>query len=140
MPFTKTPLTPRCRRLLWLLFLAAGLVLGQSGACLATGMNGPPKPLSNRPNTAPEKVTAGLSQPLLNAIRFFQKYVSPIDGVRCQFSPTCSAFGHQAIDRHGPWLGVLMTADRLVRCGYGIDTDTYPRLPNGRLADPVAAN
>ena len=123
-----------------MLLLAAGLATGQPGVCFGAGMNGPPKPLTNRPDAAVAKEAVGSSQPLLGAIRFFQEYISPTDGARCQFSPTCSAYGHQAIHRHGPWLGVLMTADRLLRCGYGTDPDLYPHLPNGRLADPVAVS
>ena len=121
----------RCR---WLLLLIlAGLVLDRPGPSFAAGMNGPPR----RP-AAPAATTATPeAQPLLGAIRFFQEYISPADGPRCQFSPTCSAYGHQAIHRHGPWLGVLMTADRLMRCGYLTDPEDYRHLPNGRLIDPV---
>lgn len=100
-------------------------------------MNGPPRQ-PPRPLSETTDSSEPAAAPLLGAIRFFQEYISPTDGARCQFSPTCSAFGHQAIHRHGPWLGVLMTADRLMRCGYGTDPERYPRLPNGRLADPVA--
>ena len=123
---------------MWVMALAAGLALGQSGACFGAGMNGPPKKMP-RPILENDAPSDKATQPFLGAIRFFQEYVSPTDGARCQFSPTCSAYGHQAIHRHGPWLGVLMTADRLLRCGHGTDPDLYPHLPNGRLADPVAA-
>ena len=121
--------------LLWLT-VVAGLIAGQPGTA-AAGMNGPPQ-TSRSPGVTDTTGSAAASLPLFGAIRFFQEYISPADGARCQFSPTCSGFGHQAIHRHGPWLGVLMTTDRLMRCGYGTDPDLYPRLPNGRLADPVA--
>jgi putative membrane protein insertion efficiency factor len=91
---------------------------------------------------APPAQTAAagpLGQPLLGAIRLFQTYISPTDGARCQFAPTCSVYGHRAIRDHGPWLGLLMTTDRLMRCSYWTDPAGYPHLPNGRLADPVAA-
>ena len=120
-------------------FLVFGLVFGQPDASFAAGMNGPPQPLTIRSDAAATNAATGTSQPLLGAIRFFQKYISSTDGARCPFSPTCSAFGHQAIHRHGPWIGVLMTADRLMRCGYGTNPDLYPHLPNGRLVDPVTA-
>jgi len=129
---------PLCRKPMWVLIFAAGLAFGQSGECFGDGMNGPPKK-APRPILENDDTSDKASQPLLGAIRFFQNYISPIDGARCQFSPTCSAYGHQAIHRHGPWLGVLITADRLLRCGYGTDPSLYPQLPNGRLADPVAA-
>lgn len=81
-----------------------------------------------------------VNSPMLGLIRFFQQYISPIDGARCQFTPTCSAFGHQAIRQHGPGLGLLMTSDRLVRCSDWADPSVYPHLTNGRLSDPVAGN
>ena len=75
---------------------------------------------------------------LLGSVRFFQKWVSPIDGPRCSFSPTCSQFGHDAVSEHGPFWGVVITADRMMRCSYwtepGVD---YIRMPNGALHDPV---
>ena len=48
-------------------------------------------------------------------IIFFQKVLSPQDGPVCRFSPTCSRFGREAIRKHGFWIGILMTSDRLIR-------------------------
>jgi len=48
------------------------------------------------------------------AIRFFQRYISPVDGARCPMYPTCSAYARQALARHGPWFGILLTVDRLI--------------------------
>lgn len=74
------------------------------------------------------------------AINLFQKRISPIDGPRCGFHPTCSQFGKEAIQEHGS-LGIAMTGDRLIRCNQwkrpGYD---YPLMPNGRLYDPVERN
>ena len=122
----------RCR---WLfLLILAGLVVDRPGPSFAAGMNGPPARSTPPPTMQP----AAAATPLLGAIRFFQEYISPADGARCQFAPTCSAYGHQAIHRHGAWLGVLMTTDRLMRCSNLTDPDDYRHLPNGRLVDPVA--
>jgi putative membrane protein insertion efficiency factor len=126
-------------RLLLIFWLAAGLGAGPSSAyASAAAMKAPP----GRTQTTSVQSAAGTtSDPLLSgAIRFFQEYISPVDGDRCQFSPTCSAFGRQSLRTHGPWLGLLMTTDRLMRCNYWTDAMTYPQLPNGRLVDPVAAN
>ena len=130
------PLTGSLRYLL-LLCLTAGLTALPSSACAsAAAMKAP----GGRSVPAPSPVVDDPgSQPLLGAIRFFQEYISPADGARCRFHPTCSAFGHQAIDRHGPGLGLLMTTDRLMRCSYWTDPADYPRRPDGRLVDPVAA-
>jgi putative membrane protein insertion efficiency factor len=78
---------------------------------------------------------------LLGSVRFFQTQISPIDGARCSFSPTCSQFGYGAIHDRGPLLGIVMTADRLMRCSYWTEAGPdYVRLPNGALHDPVANN
>jgi putative component of membrane protein insertase Oxa1/YidC/SpoIIIJ protein YidD len=77
----------------------------------------------------------------LGAISAFQKYVSPTDGDRCGFSPSCSAFGREAVARQGPFLGVLVTADRLMRCTvFKRPGPDYLLLPDGRLFDPVENN
>jgi putative membrane protein insertion efficiency factor len=51
---------------------------------------------------------------LVGGVRFFQKYISPVDGPRCSMTPTCSHYSLQAIRKHGPFLGFMMTADRIV--------------------------
>lgn len=77
---------------------------------------------------------------LLGSIRLFQIWISPIDGPRCRFSPTCSQFGYQAIKQEGPVFGVMMTADRLMRCNHWTDAGDYIRLRHGALHDPVEQN
>lgn len=54
---------------------------------------------------------------LQTAIQLFQKYISPVDGQRCAMYPTCSAYSLQAIDKHGPVMGVFLTVDRLYHEG-----------------------
>jgi len=34
----------------------------------------------------------------------------------CRFYPSCSVYAQRAIERHGPFAGVRMTAGRLLRC------------------------
>jgi putative membrane protein insertion efficiency factor len=117
--------------------------LPSQGVTLETsGMKGPKSPLV-QPRTIKtvQNQQTTLGSFLLGSVRFFQKRISPIDGPRCSFSPTCSQFGYEAVHDHGPTLGIVMTADRLMRCSYwteaGLD---YTRLPNGALHDPVASN
>jgi len=125
-------------RVLLLLWLIAAVVVGpELAGATAAAMRAPSIPAAAPPGQV--AAVDPLSRPLLGAIRFFQTYISPTDGARCQFSPTCSVYGHRAIRNHGPWLGLLMTTDRLMRCSYWTDPAGYPHLSNGRLADPVAA-
>ena len=45
------------------------------------------------------------------------KVISGADGHRCPMYPSCSAYARDAVKKHGPLLGWIMTSDRLVRCG-----------------------
>ena len=120
--------------------LLVGSLLLALPAAGGAALNGPPLPVSARVQT-PEHETSSVKLVFLGAIRLFQELISPIDGPRCGFSPSCSAFGHQAVRQYGPVRGVLLTADRLLRCTPFTTPGTdYLVLPNGRLFDPVSAN
>jgi putative membrane protein insertion efficiency factor len=65
---------------------------------------------------------------LIALIAFYRQWLSPLLGPpRCRFIPSCSAYGLEAIERHGPWRGSCLTARRLLRC--------HPLTPCG--CDPV---
>jgi putative membrane protein insertion efficiency factor len=49
-------------------------------------------------------------------IRGYQLTLSPLLGPRCRFYPTCSHYAMEAIDTHGAWRGVWLTARRIGRC------------------------
>jgi len=75
-------------------------------------------------------------------IRFFQAYISPMDGPRCQLYPTCSGYGKEAFSRNGAVVGYIMTADRLMRDNSGAYLH-YPLVKVGKhyyYADPVSDN
>src|SRR5262245_14515993 len=48
-------------------------------------------------------------------IRFFQVYISPIDGPRSSFYPTSSQYALEAIQKYGVLQGIGMGCDRLLR-------------------------
>ncbi|MCT0248255.1 membrane protein insertion efficiency factor YidD [Synechococcus sp. CS-205] len=64
---------------------------------------------------------------LLALIAAYRRWLSPLLGPRCRFIPSCSAYGLEAIQRHGPWRGGWLTLRRLLRC--------HPFTPCG--CDPV---
>ena len=47
-------------------------------------------------------------------VDFYRRVVSAVDGDRCHMAPTCSLYGRTAIAVHGPLLGLVLTADRLL--------------------------
>ena len=72
-------------------------------------------------------INAALAWLMLAGIGFYRRFISPLIGPRCRFTPTCSAYGLEAIQRHGPWRGGWLTVKRLLRC--------HPFTPCG--CDPV---
>ncbi|MGH2410764.1 MAG: membrane protein insertion efficiency factor YidD [Chloroflexota bacterium] len=49
-------------------------------------------------------------------INVYRGCVSALIPTSCRFYPTCSAYGKEAIERHGAWFGLWLTLRRLVRC------------------------
>ena len=64
-----------------------------------------------------------MSRLLIFLIRIYQRALSPLIGQRCRFTPTCSQFGVEALQRHGAIKGTWLTIKRLGNChpwgGYG---------------------
>nr|WP_144413575.1 membrane protein insertion efficiency factor YidD [Corynebacterium epidermidicanis] len=55
---------------------------------------------------------------LLKAVLFYQNYLSPLKmGSSCRFEPTCSAYALDALRERGAFMGVVLTAARLAKCG-----------------------
>lgn len=79
-------------------------------------------------------ISLELKWSLLIPIIFHQKVITVQDGQTCTFIPSCSAYGYEAIKRYG-LLGVLMTADRLLR-DYPGNRQYYPSIRNYAY-DPV---
>lgn len=126
-----------------LVFLSCSLV-GLPNAALGAGdaMKGPP---ANHRTFSPqqEMKTSTVDLTFLASIEFYQRWISPIGGgkERCGFSPSCSAYGYEAVELLGPLPGLVMTADRLMRCNIWkrFEPD-YTQLPNGKLYDPPSRN
>lgn len=47
----------------------------------------------------------------------FRDHISAVDGDRCPSVPTCSAYGVQAFEKHGFFVGWMMMVDRLIHEG-----------------------
>ena len=52
--------------------------------------------------------------PFLWMLGFYQNVIGPVNSGRCPMYPTCSQYSVQAIRKHGPVVGIVMTADRLI--------------------------
>ena len=49
-------------------------------------------------------------------ISIYQKAISPLLLPRCRYTPTCSAYGLEAIIKYGPWKGGGLTLKRIFTC------------------------
>jgi hypothetical protein len=57
-----------------------------------------------------------VKRPLLAAIRFYQRRISPSISPTCRFQPTCSHYAYEAIETRGAVRGSVMAAWRILRC------------------------
>ena len=71
-------------------------------------------------------------------IRLYQKFVSSQDGPTCNFQPTCSHFGMACIQEYGVLRGILLTADRLIRCNGSQSQHYHKDGVTGKYVDPVS--
>lgn len=62
---------------------------------------------------------------LILPIRFYQRYISVHMKAHCRFSPTCSAYAIEALEKHGFFKGGYLALRRILRCnpfgGFGYD-------------------
>jgi len=64
---------------------------------------------------------------ILKAIGLYRKYISPMHRPSCRYSPSCSKYAYEAVERFGPGKGCWLALRRILRC--------HPFRPGGY--DPV---
>ncbi|WP_332814801.1 membrane protein insertion efficiency factor YidD [Ramlibacter sp.] len=78
---------------------------------------------------------------LVGLVKGYRLLLSPWLGSACRFTPSCSAYSLQALERHGAAAGSYLTLARLVRChpwcAGGVDeVPEHPPRPFTRLLTP----
>jgi uncharacterized protein len=68
-----------------------------------------------------------MKQGIIWLVRGYQRFISPLFPPSCRFTPTCSQYAVEAIDRFGTIKGGYLATRRIVRC--------HPFHPGGY--DPV---
>lgn len=62
---------------------------------------------------------------LIGFVKFYRYAISPLTMASCRFTPTCSAYSIEAIQKHGPLRGGWLSLKRILRCnpwgGHGYD-------------------
>jgi uncharacterized protein len=112
-----------------LLFLDAGCCLAESlgdGCLLALG----PTLLHVHHDTRAQK-GGGAAARMVAAIRVYQREISPRRAPVCRFTPSCSEYAAQALEKHGARRGGWLAVRRLLRC--------RPGAVRGRDPVPAAA-
>ena len=53
---------------------------------------------------------------MLGMIRFYRRFISPMFPPCCRFTPTCSAYALEAIQKYGALKGGYLAVRRILRC------------------------
>lgn len=57
-----------------------------------------------------------MRRPILAAIRWYQRWISPLFPPTCRFYPSCSQYAYDAIGKYGLLKGGALAGWRLLRC------------------------
>ena len=53
---------------------------------------------------------------LIIPIKIYQTIISPLLGPSCRFTPTCSQYAVEAIQKYGPFKGSCLSFKRILKC------------------------
>ena len=77
---------------------------------------------------------------LVRIVRAYQRRLSPLKPApTCRFTPTCSQYAVEAVERHGALRGGYLAAWRVLRCNPFVPGGFDPvpdRFPSGRKTTP----
>ena len=73
-----------------------------------------------------------MKRPLIWLIKFYRKNISPCTPPSCKYTPTCSQYGLEAIERFGALKGGLLTIWRILRCN-PISKGGYDPVPEKKI-------
>ncbi len=82
-----------------------------------------------------------VSNPGILVVSFFRNHISAVDSNRCPSYPSCSSYSLKAFQKHGFFIGWLMTVDRLFH--EADEAKVSPLVMKGgrlKIFDPVGNN
>jgi putative membrane protein insertion efficiency factor len=56
------------------------------------------------------------TKPLIALVRFYQKFISPLTPPSCRYTPTCSQYAIEALQKHGVFRGGWLAIKRIGSC------------------------
>ncbi|MBQ9544832.1 MAG: membrane protein insertion efficiency factor YidD [Clostridia bacterium] len=57
-----------------------------------------------------------MKRPILFLVGLYRRFISPLKKPSCRFSPSCSAYFAEAVERYGAFVGVGAGLWRVLRC------------------------
>ena len=66
---------------------------------------------------------------MLRLIRFYRKAISPFTPSSCRYSPTCSQYALEAVEKYGAIKGGWMAFKRICRCHPWSKRDYFDPVP-----------
>ncbi len=72
--------------------------------------------ISGQPSTPPAEEASGFN-PAQWLLSIYRDHISPVNGDGCPSFPSCSSYAEQAFEKHGFFVGWMMTVDRLIHEG-----------------------
>ncbi len=62
---------------------------------------------------------------LVMLVKIYKYIISPVMSNACRYTPTCSAYAMEALKKHGPFKGTILSVKRILSCnpwgGHGYD-------------------
>lgn len=80
-----------------------------------------------------------ITRAVLAVLGFYRSAISPALPPSCRYTPTCSAYAVQAIERFGLWRGGWLALRRLLRCHpfHAGGHDPVPPVVFSRTSEPA---
>lgn len=65
---------------------------------------------------------------MLLPVKFYRRFITPLTPPACRFTPTCSEYAVEALQKYGPFKGSWLAIRRVLRCrpGGGSGYDPVP--------------
>ena len=72
-------------------------------------------------NSAPQKI-------VISIVKAYQRWLSPLLGPNCRFTPTCSSYAIEAINNFGVIKGCWLSGKRILKC-HPLNAGGYDPVP-----------
>ncbi len=63
-----------------------------------------------------KKINALAKKAFIFPIKLYKKFISPVLPNSCRFTPSCSSYAVEAIEKHGIIAGIFLAFYRILRC------------------------